>query len=96
MIPLGSENAAAGSKSARDTPGPQPLLVDDISREILNWIFDGHYQEGQRLPSERALAQQFGASRVAVREALRRMKDGACSRPGAARESWSCRDASGA
>ncbi len=68
-----SPDPAASVENARQ---PQrALLVDSISRTILGWIFEGHYGEGVRLPSERALAEQLGASRVAVREALRRLRE---------------------
>jgi DNA-binding FadR family transcriptional regulator len=42
-------------------------LVDRVRQEI----FEGHLHPGDRLPHERAMAQDFGVSRAAVREALR-------------------------
>jgi DNA-binding FadR family transcriptional regulator len=46
-------------------------LSEQISRQLLETIISGHYQEGDQLPSERDLADMFGVSRAAVREALR-------------------------
>jgi GntR family transcriptional repressor for pyruvate dehydrogenase complex len=45
-------------------------LSEQISRQILETIVAGHYQPGDRLPSERDLADTFKTSRVVVREAL--------------------------
>lgn len=41
-----------------------------IARQIRNMIRDGKLTVGDRLPAERDLVQQFGASRASVREAL--------------------------
>ena len=41
-----------------------------IARQIRNMIRDGKLTIGDRLPAERDLVQQFGASRASVREAL--------------------------
>jgi DNA-binding FadR family transcriptional regulator len=53
----------------------QPVKANRISDEISNQIRDvlisGKVQAGDRLPTERQLAEQFGASRASVREALR-------------------------
>jgi GntR family transcriptional repressor for pyruvate dehydrogenase complex len=43
------------------------LVVEDIERRIL----DGQLQLGDKLPSERELAEKFNVSRTAVREAVR-------------------------
>lgn len=52
-----------------------PVNVDRVSQVIVDQIKvlirDGKLQPGDRLPSERDLCQQFGVSRVTVREALR-------------------------
>jgi len=45
-------------------------LSDQISRQLLEAIFAGRYNQGDQLPPERDLATMFQASRVAVREAL--------------------------
>lgn len=41
-----------------------------IARQIRNSIRDGKLSIGDKLPPERTLAQQFGASRASIREAL--------------------------
>lgn len=45
-------------------------LYEQISQKISQAIAKGEYQIGQRLPSERELAQVFGVSRPTVREAI--------------------------
>ncbi len=45
-------------------------LVDQIGLQLVEAIFSGRYQTGDRLPPERDLAVMFHASRMAVREAL--------------------------
>ncbi len=45
-------------------------LYEQISRTIASSIAAGKYKIGQRLPSERELAQSFGVSRPTVREAI--------------------------
>lgn len=45
-------------------------LYEQIARTLSQAIGNGEYQIGQRLPSERDLAQTFGVSRPTVREAI--------------------------
>jgi DNA-binding FadR family transcriptional regulator len=45
-------------------------LYEQISKKISSAIAKGEYQIGQRLPSERELAQMFSVSRPTVREAI--------------------------
>src|SRR5688572_27394524 len=45
-------------------------LYEQISQKLAKAIADGEYELGQRLPSERELAQSFGVSRPTVREAI--------------------------
>jgi DNA-binding FadR family transcriptional regulator len=45
-------------------------LYEQISQKLAKAIADGKYELGQRLPSERELAQTFGVSRPTVREAI--------------------------
>lgn len=61
-------------ESQRKTSRPvvRPLrLVDQLVEEIQGAITEGEYPVGERLPSEMALASQYGVSRSTVREALR-------------------------
>lgn len=46
-----------------------------IAEQLREAIIEGRYASGQRLPPERHLASQFGASRSTVREALRRLNE---------------------
>jgi DNA-binding FadR family transcriptional regulator len=48
-----------------------PESVDRVARELRNDILRHHYRPGDRLPSERELAERLSVSRGAVREALR-------------------------
>jgi len=45
-------------------------LYEQISEKLAKSIAEGKYELGQRLPSERELAQAFGVSRPTVREAI--------------------------
>src|SRR5690606_30816121 len=49
-------------------------LRDTIAHEIASMIATGQLEEGDRLLSERRLADMFGVSRVSVREALSILK----------------------
>jgi len=49
-------------------------LPDRIYGDILNRILEGEYKEGERLPTEHALAERFETSRPTVREALARLR----------------------
>jgi GntR family transcriptional repressor for pyruvate dehydrogenase complex len=57
---------------------PQPLppaksAIDAVFEKLLADIVSGTYSTGARLPAERELAKQLGASRPTLREALRRL-----------------------
>lgn len=60
---------------AIDLPGITPLtstrLSDDLADQIRRLIISENVGEGARLPSERDLAERFGASRPTVSQALR-------------------------
>lgn len=47
---------------------------DDIVDQVRTAIVDGSILAGERLPSERELAEQFGVSRATLREALRALE----------------------
>ncbi len=66
-----------GPRAPRPRPGPdlpigkvKPAYVQ-VSEQLRDLILSGWLRDGERLPSEDALAGQFGASRSTVREALR-------------------------
>lgn len=48
-----------------------PRLFEQILEKIKSLIINEHLTSGDRLPSERELAERFGVSRVPVREALK-------------------------
>lgn len=49
----------------------ESTLASRVAGQIEQLILDGHLKPGDRLPSERQLADQFGVSRTVVREAVR-------------------------
>ena len=51
-----------------------PRVHHHIVAHLERAIYDGRLTSGDRLPSERELCRRFGASRVAVREALRALE----------------------
>jgi DNA-binding FadR family transcriptional regulator len=59
----------AGNRILRAMNEPR-RLYEQISRKLAKSIAEGEYGLGQRLPSERELAQAFGVSRPTVREAI--------------------------
>jgi DNA-binding FadR family transcriptional regulator len=52
-------------------PVKSQRISDEILRQIRAAVLGGKFQVGERLPNERALAEQFASSRSSVREALR-------------------------
>jgi len=53
------------------TPVRQARASSEIVSQIEHAIFDGELRTGDRLESERELAERFGVSRITVRDALR-------------------------
>lgn len=49
----------------------RPRLSDTVAEEMLESIVAGNFREGDVLPSERELSEQFGVSRTVIREAVR-------------------------
>jgi len=54
-------------------PLQQRRLSDDIVARIETLILEGSLQPGERLPAERALAEEFGISRPSLREAIQKL-----------------------
>src|SRR6201998_1857611 len=50
-------------------------LYEQIVQQIEESILNGELQAGSKLPAERELAQQFGVSRTAVREAIKALQE---------------------
>ncbi len=59
------------TKSLPFKPLKKMRLYEEVAEQIKQSIFDGQFQPGDRLPSERELCQIFNVGRPAVREALR-------------------------
>lgn len=54
-------------------PVRQRRLSDDIVERLEAMILEGSLKAGERLPPERALAEQFGVSRPSLREAIQKL-----------------------
>ena len=64
----------APTTAARARPARTPRAFEAIAALIRSELAAGHLAVGSRLPSERALADQFGVSRNTLREALRSLE----------------------
>ncbi|MBI4318151.1 MAG: FadR family transcriptional regulator [Chloroflexi bacterium] len=56
------------------TPVRQLRVTEDMFEQIFSRIADGSLKTGERLPTEREMALQFGVSRSTVRETLRMLQ----------------------
>ncbi len=54
--------------------GGRQRLGDRLYGRILDFLIDGRLKTGDRLPTEKAICEMFGASRPTVREALLRLR----------------------
>lgn len=53
----------------------KPLRIsNEVTEQLKQSILLGHFKTGDKLPSERELAEEFQVSRVAIREALRALE----------------------
>lgn len=63
---------------ANNIPDFQPVRISRASQEIVEQIkqaiLNGQLTVGQRLPSERDMAEQFGVSRITLRDAIRTLE----------------------
>lgn len=57
------------------SPIQSPRLYEKIVEQIETRILNGDLAPGERLPPERELADQFGVSRTAVREAIKALRE---------------------
>jgi GntR family transcriptional repressor for pyruvate dehydrogenase complex len=58
----------------RFKPIKQLRVSEEVSDQIKQAILVGHFKLGDKLPAERDLAEEFKVSRVAIREALRKLE----------------------
>lgn len=56
------------------SPVRQSRVTEDMFEQIFSRIADGNLKSGEKLPTERELAVQFGVSRSTVRETLRMLQ----------------------
>jgi GntR family transcriptional regulator, transcriptional repressor for pyruvate dehydrogenase complex len=66
-------NLAPSSPSPTTPPVVETTAIDAVFEKLLGDIVRGVHPTGTRLPAERELARQLGASRPTLREALRRL-----------------------
>ena len=59
---------------AKFEPIRSARAFEEIATQIRNELIEGRLKVGSRLPSERALSEQFGVSRNTLREALRSLE----------------------
>lgn len=53
----------------------RPPSAEETIRLLESKIISGEYAQGERLPSERKLAEEYGISRPGIREVLRRLEE---------------------
>lgn len=70
-VPPSTEADAGGSAFVK---ARRVRSFDDVVEQVRSAVFDGTIGAGERLPSERELAEQFGVSRATLREALRALE----------------------
>jgi DNA-binding FadR family transcriptional regulator len=58
-------------ENTRFKPIKQSRVSEEVAEQIKQSILLGRFKTGEKLPSERKLAEEFEVSRVAIREALR-------------------------
>lgn len=55
-------------------PAKRGKAYEQVTKVVRQQVFSGRLAEGSRLPPERDLSEQFGVSRVVVREAIRTLE----------------------
>lgn len=51
-----------------------PKLADVVAERLCDWLLEGRFRQGDKLPSEQVLMGRLGVGRTVVREALGRLK----------------------
>jgi GntR family transcriptional repressor for pyruvate dehydrogenase complex len=69
-----SDTSEAPVTVVRSSPPSKPNLSTYLSQQVLNLIRENNLQPGERLPSAKALADQFAVATPTMREALRRLQ----------------------
>ncbi len=54
--------------------GERTRVAEEVARYLLRAIFDRTFRPGDRLPSERSLAERLGVNRASLREAIKRLE----------------------
>ena len=65
---------ASGGKASVIEPIKKTRVAEEVADRIRTLILDGTFPQGQPLPSERVLTEQFGVSRGSIRDALRMLE----------------------
>jgi GntR family transcriptional regulator, transcriptional repressor for pyruvate dehydrogenase complex len=72
---MGRGRVAGGAPGAagltRIEPARPEPLGSEVARRLLDYLLSGQVRPGERIPSERQLAEDLGVNRPAVREAIR-------------------------
>jgi GntR family transcriptional repressor for pyruvate dehydrogenase complex len=62
------------NRRAPVTRKPKTNLVDLVIQRVEEWIREGEFNSGDRLPSTQSMVEEFGVSRSVVREALAKLQ----------------------
>lgn len=73
MSPEDATPSAIGAEAGFVTVVRAPVYLQ-VAEQLRTAILDGHFAPGDALPTERELAESFGASRASIREALRALQ----------------------
>lgn len=65
--------ARNGKSMAKIKPIRRPSMGEMVCEQMKEYLLDGRWKAGDKIPSENELAQSFGVSRVTIREALLRL-----------------------
>ncbi len=69
--PMSNDQDPSAQNKLFETLQRETTLANRVTHQIEALIVENHLRPGDRLPSERELARQFGVSRTVVREAVR-------------------------
>jgi len=62
------------ANATREISGRRTTLPRQVQQDLLEYIAAHGYKPGDQLPTEQTLCEQFGASRTAIREAMKYME----------------------